>query len=247
MPPGLPPPAFSLRSPVGLPLSACAPRRTNEYGVPVVTGSSTSCGAMWRSSRTVTAAQLKASGGVTGTYADTDYTNACAAASKAIEDACGDGVSPRKFWLDSVDQARVYTAPVPYGNWPGAYSNVRELDIDDLVTLTSLTLDLDGDGVYETTWTRDTDFYLDPPNASNDSLPYERVCLRPQVGKFFPAWPNAVKVTGRFGWPAVPSQVTEYAYILAAQFLMRVRQAPFGVIMAGVEIGSSARISTVRP
>ncbi len=195
----------------------------------------------------VTSTQLKASNQVTGTYADTDYTNACSAASLAIEVACGDGTTPRKFWLDSVDQARVYTAPVPYGYWRGAYSNVSELDIEDLTTLTSLTLDLDGDGVYETTWTNGTQFYLDPPNGPNDSRPYERVCLRPQSGLFFPAWPNSIKVTGKFGWPTVPPQVTEYAYILASQFLMRVRQAPYGVIMAGVEIGASARISRFDP
>lgn len=110
-----------------------------------------------------------------------------------------------------------------------------------------MTLDLDGDGVYETTWTRDVEFYLDPPNAAADDRPYERICLRPQKGKFFPAWPNAVKVTAQFGWPDVPPQVTEYAFIFAAQLLMRTRQAPFGVQMAGLEIGSSARISRFDP
>ena len=199
----------------------------------------------------VSAATLKTTLQTTGTYADADYTAACAAASKAIEEACG-----RRFWLDAdANQVRYYTALTPnyvngyagyYTNF-GVYSNQMVLDIDDLTTFTSLTLDFNGDGTYSTTWVKDTDFYLDPINAAADSYPYERVVIKAQSGKLFPVWDNAVKVTGAFGWPSVPPQVTEYAGILAAQLLLRSRQAPFGVIMAGMELGASARISRFDP
>jgi len=202
----------------------------------------------------VTAAQLKTSDQVTGTYADTEYTNAAAAASRAIEEACGSEEQPRKFWADPSPVDRYYTAPVRYGAYAGAYSNVLFLDVDDIapsvggtVVGCTVTVDLDGDGVYETTWTQGTEYYLDPVNAVADDRPFERICLRSLSGAVFPAWPNAVKVTAHFGWPSVPPQVTQYAYIFAAQLLMRTRQTPFGIQMAGIEIGSSARISRHDP
>ena len=61
-------------------------------------------------------------------------------------------------WIDermdtrfrAVAESRVYTA-----RWPDL------LYIDDLVSLTMLSTDEDGDGVYETTWF-DSDFILEP-------------------------------------------------------------------------------------
>lgn len=185
----------------------------------------------------ITSADVKTALAATGTtYLDADISRAITAASKAIDEACG------RFFFAATGQTRVYTA-----SQMGRWSTDTTLEIDDLTTLTTLKVDQDGDGTYETTWTRGTDFYLDPPNASVDSKPYERVVILPQSGQRFPRWPNAVQVAGDFGWPSVPEEVKQYCVIFTTQLLLRTRQAPFGVLMAGMEIGAVTRISRFDP
>ena len=191
----------------------------------------------------ITSTDLKTALSATGTsYLDADISRAITAASRAIDEACG------RFFYASTGSTFVYTAPIaPIA--PGFYGYQPDtvLEIDDLTTLTSLKVDMDGDGAYETTWTLNTDFYLDPPNNPNVSKPYERVVIRVQSGKVFPTWDNAVQVIGNFGWSAVPTEVTQDCTIYATQLLLRTRQAPFGVLMAGMEIGSVTRISRFDP
>lgn len=104
----------------------------------------------------------------------------------------------------------------------GAQQSVR---IDDLLTLTSLKTDDDGDGVYETTWTVATDYWLGPRNAIVKGEPFRSINRNRAVGRYsFPAWENGVSVTGTFGYSAVvPSQIKmvtlEVASILSKQLL----------------------------
>jgi len=86
----------------------------------------------------------------------------------------------------------------------------RQLDIDDLVSLTSCLVDLDGDGTPETTYTSGTDFQLWPLNAARGPEP------RPYVALVVPPWPQSqlpfppyrlVRITGTWGWPAVPPAI----------------------------------------
>lgn len=190
-----------------------------------------------------TATDVKSALSASGTtYLDSDLATAITSASRAIDEACG------RFFYPLTGSTFVYTAPVaPIAPGFYGYRTDYELEIDDLTTLTSLKVDMDGDGAYETIWTLNTDFYLDPPNHPNLSKPYERVIIRPQQGKVFPTWDNAVQVIGDFGWSAVPDEVTQYCKIYATQLLLRTRQAPFGVLMAGIEIGSVTRISRFDP
>lgn len=189
-----------------------------------------------------TLADVKNALSATGTsFLDTDISRAITAASKAIDEACG------RFFYAGTGQTRVYTATRRVGRYHAFSLTDSTLEIDDLTTLTTLKVDIDGDGTYETTWTRNTEFYLDPPNASVDSQPYERVILRAQNGACFPAWDNAIQIVGDFGWPSVPTEVTQYAVLFTTQLLLRTREAPFGVLMAGVEIGAMTRISRFDP
>lgn len=119
------------------------------------------------------------------------------------------------------------------------------LEIDDLVSVTQLAVDQDGDGVYEDLWTQGTDYQLRfgrgnyNQRASGWSRPYRQV-QAVNSGKTFPfTWPftplDRVQITGTWGWPAVPYGVSEANRILAAD-AFRMKDAPFG-IAGGSDLG----------
>ncbi len=174
------------------------------------------------------------------TYLDDDLDDALNAASRAIDD-----VTDRRFFPTT--ETRVYTADYPHGRWAYPSYAIQTLEIDDLNTLTTLKVDNDGDGVYETTWVNGTDFLLDPPNAPLIGYPYERVLLSRHGGQVFPVWNDAIQIAGSFGFATCPPEVKQYTKIFAAQLMLRSRQAPFGILMAGVEIGAMTRLSRFDP
>jgi hypothetical protein len=186
----------------------------------------------------VTSAELKQTLTLTGqTFADADVALAVAAASRGIDDACG-----RRFWLDAdANQVRYYDATDPW-----------LCRIDDLVELTDVAVDPNGTGVYDQAWTLGVDFTLTPVNAQADGRPWELLNRHPQGRYVLPTgWPKAVRVTGRFGWPAVPAGVKHATTILAARLLKRAREAPFGVAALGIDAGTgmmhSARVAARDP
>ena len=182
----------------------------------------------------VTSADVKSSLALQGyTFADTDIARAILAASRAIDWATG-----RRFYLDTdATSVRYYTPDSP-----------SLLAIDDLVTLTSILVDQDGDGTFEETWTVNTDFVLTPLNAAADSEPYWWVEVRNLSGRRFPCQlERSVKVTGQFGWPSVPSDIQLATSILASKLLRRVREAPFGIVSFGLDQGSAMRIARTDP
>ena len=130
------------------------------------------------------------------------------AASRWIDDYTG-----RRFY--AATETRVYTA-----RWPDL------LPVDDVLSVTALATDDDGDGVYETAWTS-ADYDLEPANAALDGRPYRYLLPRP--GKAFPLTRRGVRVTGVFGYAAVPPAPVREACLLAAMRLARRRDAVFGV------------------
>jgi hypothetical protein len=130
----------------------------------------------------------------------------------------------------SASQTRYYTATDPF------YINT-----DDIVTVTTLQTDNDGDGTYETTWTANTDYILAPKNAALDGRPYTEIDTAILVTKTFPLTYLAVKVVGTFGYPSVPSAVKQAALIQAGA-VWSSRTAPFGVI-GSQDLGGIMRMS----
>lgn len=168
------------------------------------------------------------------TFADPEITLALTAASRGI-----DGATRRRFWTDAdALQVRHYT-PVSAG-W---------LSVDDLVALTSLKTDTDGDGTFENAWTLNTDFVLEPLNAAADARPWTSVSRHPRGSyREFPVdLPRSVQVTGKFGWDSVPEAIKEATMILASKLLRRVREAPFGVVTVGIDEGVAMRIARTDP
>ena len=151
------------------------------------------------------------------TFLDDDAENACLAASAGLDLELG-----RAFGQDQEDVERLYTALDP-----------KSLTVNDLVSLTTLKTDEDGDGTYEITWAT-TDYVLEPLNASLDSQPYTKINVRPAGTHRFPTrYPGAVEVSGIFGWPSIPFQVIEAAGLIAEQLIQRKRSMPMGFALNG--------------
>ena len=169
--------------------------------------------------------------------ADADLTLAIGAASRAVDSTTG-----RRFWLDTgTANVRYYTPASSRG----------PLEIDDLVTLTSVAVDRTGTGTFSETWVSGTDFVLEPFNNPSEqpARPYEKIRPRRLSGQYFPACvEQSVKVTGQFGWSSVPDDVAAATGILAAKLLLRSRTAPFGIVMpGGIDSGVAMHIARTDP
>lgn len=173
-----------------------------------------------------TSADLKSALSLTGeTFADAEISVALTAASRGIEQATN-----RRFWVDAdALQIRYYT---PCG--------ADVLFIDDLVTLTALDISTNGNNVFDQTWVLNTEFTLEPLNAATEdpARPFTTIRANLLSPRFFWPYPRSVRVTGKFGWPAIPTQIKEATIMLAAKLLRRVREAPFGVVAFGIDGGA---------
>lgn len=125
------------------------------------------------------------------------------------------------------------------------------VEIDDLITLTTLKTSTDADGVFDTTW-GSADYQLEPLNgiAGGVYTPYTRIRA---VGDYlFPTvnWPESqgdatVQVVGLFGYAtAVPTDVIQACNFLAVREYKRY-DSPLGVAGFG-EIGV-VRVSRTDP
>jgi hypothetical protein len=139
----------------------------------------------------------------------------------------------RVFTADSVATTRLY-----------AVQRTDQLEVDPISTTTGLVVKTDdnADGVFETTWTADTDFRLEPINAAAFGEPWTRLVV---LGtRWFPKiqYRPGVQVTAKFGWPGgtAPAAVKEACLIQASRLWKR-KDAPFGVA-GSVEFGSEMRL-----
>lgn len=168
--------------------------------------------------------ELKDRLGVNTTATDLSCQMAIQAAARSIEGHCG-----RHFY--QLTETRTF---VPYEIW--------DLPIDDLVSLTSCKVDMDGDGTYETTFTLNTDFQLATgiwefnQLASGEAVPFTqaRIINGAAGGKFWPfIWPfaplNRVQMAGTWGWPGVPFAVKQATLQVAAEYF-KLKDAPFGLM-----------------
>lgn len=125
------------------------------------------------------------------------------------------------------------------------------LTIDDIVSATSVDLDYDGDGVYETHWTEGHDYqllrYMNNYNVNDHGIAQPRnylqvinpanVTANPAGGQWLPwIWPftrrDRVSITGIWGWPDVPSGVSQASLYIAAE-MFKAKDSPFGVAGIG--------------
>jgi hypothetical protein len=154
---------------------------------------------------------------------DDQAQTAIDAAEEAVESYCG-----RKFWPDEADVTRYFA-----GNW-------SEAIVDDLVTITTLKGDDDGDGTFETTWATG-DYVLAPYNAEADGRPFTRIEVSALGTKRFYRHPRSIQIVGKFGWPTIPDRVKQATTLQALRWLKRVRSSPLGVEAVVIE-GAPVRI-----
>lgn len=166
-----------------------------------------------------TLAQVKAALRITDSVDDTLLEMNIEAASRAIDE-----YTNRNFY--NAGTAVRYYAP----------SDSLNVDIDDLISLTSLETMSDDEPNYDTTWGAD-DYQLEPLNGIADGIaqPYNHIRA---VGDYtFLTLGNeaTIKVTGVWGWATTPIQVTQATVIQASRIYKRL-DSPLGIISG--ELGS---------
>jgi hypothetical protein len=158
-----------------------------------------------------TVEQLKQRINITDTVDDVVLDMVLDAVSRAIDNFCN-----RFFYSTAAGTVRYYT-PI--------YTD--EVQIDDCVALSAVVTDSDGDRTYEDTWTA-TDYDLLPENAGSVD-PYTSIAVTPDGDYSFPRGVRkGLKLTGTWGWPAVPPAVREACLIQSARIFKR-KDAPFGI------------------
>ncbi|MEV0112351.1 phage gp6-like head-tail connector protein [Streptomyces sp. NPDC050844] len=160
-------------------------------------------------------AALKESLGIEAddTSRDAQLDRARAAASRSIDKTCG-----RRFWLDPEPVQRRFN---PRGRV------VRECDgdlflVDDVGSITGLIVET-GSGA---SFTAVTGYETSPDNALLDGKPITGLL---RVSGTWGTSTSRVRVTARFGWPAVPDDIGEAALIQASRLYKR-KDSPEGVM-----------------
>jgi len=164
--------------------------------------------------------ELKDRLGQTDTSVDSVITSVCLATSRWIDRFCG-----RHFFR--VTDTRTYQP-----------ERLDVLNTDDLTSVTTLKIDNDGDGVFEQTWTQNTNYQLRVGDGQFNQLSFGELKPFTQVqviggSSFFPfVFPyvhlDRVQITGVFGWPQVPPVVAQAALIIASDWF-KLKDAPWGV------------------
>ena len=162
-----------------------------------------------------TLAQVKAGLRITDAVDDTLLEMAVESASRAIDSYCN-----RVFYSTGTAVVRYYSPQDSY-----------LCDIDDLVSLTSLYTNSDEtQSSYNIQWTSE-DRQLEPLNGLADGQPTPFTRIR-AIGEYTFQTLNgeaSVKVTGVFGFSAVPIAITQATVIQASRIYKRL-DSPLGII-----------------
>lgn len=167
--------------------------------------------------------ELKAALAITDAVDDSPLEAAINATSRMIDD-----YTNRFFWKDGTTESQVIRYYTPVDMW--------QLYTDDFVSISAVATDDNFNQTWDTVWDS-SDWMIEPVNNPRRGWPYNRVLA---IGSYiFPAnLPQSVKITGVWGWSAVPPEVNSACIIQASRIFNR-RQSPFG-------IAGSPDIGTVR-
>lgn len=111
----------------------------------------------------------------------------------------------QRYYLDSVDTTRYFTT-----------EDDQYVTIGQYGAITTVSVDYTGEGTF-TNLTADTDYKTRPANAALDGLPFTALAINPMntSGCYFPTYMDAVKILGKKGYPAVPSDVKDAVLLIA--------------------------------
>lgn len=172
-------------------------------------------------------------GGMTDTSRDELLEVVVRAAARGIDRYCG-----RRFYADGTATARTYSVFAQRGRLLRKRTG-ETLLVDDISTASGLVVEL---GSTAAGFTALTDYVTEPDTALVEGLPI--TSLRRDFG-FWGLSPRAqVRVTAKWGWPAVPDNVTA-ACLLQASRLYRRKDSPQGFV--GSADWGAMRVSNVDP
>ncbi|GAA4999499.1 phage head-tail connector protein [Streptomyces siamensis] len=162
-----------------------------------------------------TLAALKSKLGIEAddTSRDTLLNSALASASRGIDKTTG-----RRFWLDSSAVQRTFRLQ----GRVVCEDDGDLLLVDDIGSTTGLVVET-GSGA---SFTAFTGYETSPDNALADGRPITGLL------RVLGSWGTSttrVRITARFGWPAVPDDITEAALIQASRLYKR-KDSPEGII-----------------
>jgi hypothetical protein len=121
---------------------------------------------------------FKTANGISGTANDAEILRCLEAVSRELDDYCN-----RHFYTETA--TRYFDA-----------TTSEKANIDDVLSVTSLYLDVNDDETWTEQWIEGTDFTLQPLGG----YPYTRIHKKRGGSKSFYVYPNALKVTGIFGY-----------------------------------------------
>jgi hypothetical protein len=128
---------------------------------------------------------------------------------------------------------RSFAATTATRYFDGASDN---LIVDDLITVTTLKLDTDGNGVWETTLTEGTDFLLYPYNEA----PKWKVVLSDNStsSDFADGIRKGVQIAGSWGYgTTIPDDIAQACLEMVCR-IYRQAQAGFGTVVGTPDIGT---------
>lgn len=172
-----------------------------------------------------TLVQVKAALRISDNVDDTLLEMAIESASRMIDGHAG------RYFYSSGTATRIYAA-----------DDALICQIDDLAgTAITLVTDPDADGTWADTWAL-VDYQLEPVNGVVDGLttPYTRIRATENYNFPTASGEALVKVTGVFGWPAVPIAITQACVIQSSRIFKRL-DSPLGV--AGFGDMGAVRVS----
>lgn len=170
--------------------------------------------------------------------ADTELLDATVeAVSRLIDNTC------QRTFYQVADTARVFPTQ--------SATRLRLGAFNDLVEVTTLKFDRDGDGVFEETVSA-SNFDLLPPNGGGfaEAGPHTEIQLFNSIWFPIPGGTAGTgrklltEVTGTWGWPAVPAAVVQATRIMVSRIMKR-QESPQGV--AGFGEFGVVRISRIDP
>ena len=131
-------------------------------------------------------------------------------------------------WIDDYTGRYYYTSTTQARTYKAENNNI--LFIDDLVSVNTsgFVTDDDGDRTYENTWAT-TDYDLMPENAAAHGHPYTWVEVSPNGTYSFPTIAKGTKITGTWGWTAVPATIKQ-ACLMQVNRMYNRKDAVYGLV-----------------
>lgn len=170
--------------------------------------------------------EVKAAARITDNTDDTLLEKCVEAASRRIDGFTG------IFFYQTTNTISLYLVDAPLVT-PLSY-NQYVLYTPDLVSITTLKTDDDGDGTFETTWTSGVDYRLEPTDVALQNRPYKQVtAIGAKAYPVLTAPPMpGIQINGVWGWPAVPHDVREACIIMSLRLFNRYN-SPLGTLGFG--------------